>query len=177
MNTLTLEADGELRRVYVGKIETGMSELLEIVQDHMDGVDPMALLVVRNGRGRVRQLWLSRDLWEAVRPETVLSGREEVGSPEGLQAPGGSAALSSSLQLCCGTVGTAGALKRLAAYQGDGAPQGETAIAGGDKPEAEAALRVAEPYLMRGVGKGVMHRNTAARKLSRLSKQIKEMAA
>ena len=53
----------------------------------------------------------------------------------------------------------------------------ETAIAGGDKPEAEAALRVAEPHMMRGGGKGVMHRNTAARKLSRLSKQIKGMAA
>lgn len=53
----------------------------------------------------------------------------------------------------------------------------EAAIADGKKSEAEAALRVAEPYLMRGVGKGVMHRNTAARKLSRLSKQIKGMAA
>ncbi len=53
----------------------------------------------------------------------------------------------------------------------------EAAIASGDKSQAEAALRVAEPHLMRGVGKGVMHRNTASRKLSRLSKQIKGMAA
>lgn len=53
----------------------------------------------------------------------------------------------------------------------------EAAIASGDKAQAETALHVAEPHMMRGVGKGVMHRNTAARKLSRLSKQIKGMAA
>ena len=53
----------------------------------------------------------------------------------------------------------------------------EAAIASGDKSGAETALRAAEPHLMRGVGKGAIHRNTAARKLSRLSKQIKGMAA
>lgn len=53
----------------------------------------------------------------------------------------------------------------------------EVAIASGDKSEAEAAFSVVEPHLMRGVRKGVILRNTAACKLSRLSKQIKGMAA
>ncbi len=53
----------------------------------------------------------------------------------------------------------------------------EVAIAAGNKAEAEAALRAAEPKMARGVSKGVILRNTASRKLSRLSKRIKEMAA
>lgn len=51
----------------------------------------------------------------------------------------------------------------------------EDAISGGEKAAAEAALRAAEPELMRGVRKGVLHRNTAARKLSRLSARIKAL--
>ena len=51
------------------------------------------------------------------------------------------------------------------------------AIAAGNKSEAEAALRVAEPQMMRGAGKGVVNRNTMSRKLSRLSRQIKRLAA
>ena len=53
----------------------------------------------------------------------------------------------------------------------------EAAIAAGNKSAAEAALRVAEPQMMRGAGKGVVNRNTMSRKLSRLSRQIKGMAA
>lgn len=53
----------------------------------------------------------------------------------------------------------------------------ETAIAGGNKAEAEAALRQAQPELMRGQKRGVMHRNTVSRKLSRLSARIKAMQA
>ena len=53
----------------------------------------------------------------------------------------------------------------------------EAAIAAGKKPAAEAALRVAEPQMMRGAGKGVVNRNTMSRKLSRLSRQIKRLAA
>lgn len=49
----------------------------------------------------------------------------------------------------------------------------ELAISSGDKPAAETALRAAQPELHRGVNKGVLHRNTAARKLSRLSARIK----
>jgi small subunit ribosomal protein S20 len=49
----------------------------------------------------------------------------------------------------------------------------ELAITTGDKPAAETALRAAQPELHRGVNKGVLHRNTAARKLSRLSARIK----
>ena len=49
----------------------------------------------------------------------------------------------------------------------------EQAISAGDKPAAEAAFRAAQPELHRGVNKGVLHRNTAARKLSRLSARIK----
>jgi small subunit ribosomal protein S20 len=48
----------------------------------------------------------------------------------------------------------------------------ETAIASGNKDEAAAAYLAAQPELHRGVGKGVIHRNTAARKLSRLSARI-----
>jgi len=48
----------------------------------------------------------------------------------------------------------------------------ETAIAGGDKGAAQSALQEAQPELHRAVTKGVMHRNTVARKLSRLAARI-----
>ncbi len=51
----------------------------------------------------------------------------------------------------------------------------ETAIAAGDKEAARAALKAAQPELQRGAQKGVLHRNTAARKLSRLSARIKAL--
>ena len=52
----------------------------------------------------------------------------------------------------------------------------EEAIASGDKEAATAALRAAQPELMRGVTKGVYHKNTAARKMSRLSARVKALA-
>ncbi|HXV25850.1 MAG TPA: 30S ribosomal protein S20 [Alphaproteobacteria bacterium] len=52
----------------------------------------------------------------------------------------------------------------------------EAAIAGGDKPAAAEALRLAQPEIHRGVTKGVVHRNTAARKLSRLAARIKALS-
>ena len=51
----------------------------------------------------------------------------------------------------------------------------ETAIASGDKEAARAALKAAQPELQRGAQKGVLHKNTAARKLSRLSARIKAL--
>lgn len=51
----------------------------------------------------------------------------------------------------------------------------ELAIAGGDKAAAAAALKDAQPELARGVARGVLHRNTAARKMSRLSKRVAAM--
>ena len=51
----------------------------------------------------------------------------------------------------------------------------EEAIASGDKDAAAAALRAAQPELMRGVTKGVVHKNTAARKMSRLSSRVKSL--
>jgi len=51
----------------------------------------------------------------------------------------------------------------------------EAAIASGDKEAARAALTEAQPELHGGVSKGVMHRNTVARKLSRLSARIKAL--
>ena len=48
----------------------------------------------------------------------------------------------------------------------------ETAIATGDKEMAQSAFRLAQPELHRATTKGVMHRNTVARKLSRLAAQI-----
>jgi small subunit ribosomal protein S20 len=47
--------------------------------------------------------------------------------------------------------------------------QVEEAIAKGDQAAAKAALKAAEPEIMRGVSKGVIHKNTGARKVSRLS--------
>ena len=51
----------------------------------------------------------------------------------------------------------------------------EEAIAAGDKAAAQDALRDAQPELMRAVTKGVMHKNTTARKVSRLSARVKAM--
>ena len=48
----------------------------------------------------------------------------------------------------------------------------ETAIGAGDRTAADAALASAEPELMRGVSKGVMKKNTASRKVSRLSARV-----
>ena len=53
----------------------------------------------------------------------------------------------------------------------------EEAIASGDQEQAAAALRQAQPELARGVTKGVMHKNTAARKMSRLSARLKRIQA
>ncbi|MEP2642679.1 30S ribosomal protein S20 [Roseobacter sp.] len=52
----------------------------------------------------------------------------------------------------------------------------EEAIASGDKEAATAALKAAQPELMRGVTKGVFHKNTASRKISRLSARVKSIA-
>jgi small subunit ribosomal protein S20 len=48
----------------------------------------------------------------------------------------------------------------------------ETAIATGDKTAAQAALQSAQPELHRAITKGVMHKNTVSRKLSRLALRI-----
>jgi small subunit ribosomal protein S20 len=51
----------------------------------------------------------------------------------------------------------------------------ETALASGDKAAAADALRAAQPEMQRASGKGVIHANTVARKLSRLSARIKAL--
>lgn len=51
----------------------------------------------------------------------------------------------------------------------------ESAIDGGTPEGAKAALLAAQPELMRGVAKGVMHKNTVARKISRLAKRVKAL--
>jgi small subunit ribosomal protein S20 len=53
----------------------------------------------------------------------------------------------------------------------------EEAIATGDASVAAAALCDAQPELMRGVTKGVLHKNTVARKMSRLSARVKALSA
>jgi small subunit ribosomal protein S20 len=53
----------------------------------------------------------------------------------------------------------------------------EEAIASGNQNEAVAALRSAEPELMRAAQKGIVHRNTASRKVSRLAQRIKTLSA
>lgn len=51
----------------------------------------------------------------------------------------------------------------------------ETAIAEGDSAAAKEALRAAQPELHKGVSKGLLHKNTVARRLSRLSARIKAL--
>ncbi len=53
----------------------------------------------------------------------------------------------------------------------------EEAIASGNQDTAATALRTAQPELMRGVTKGVLHKNTAARKMSRLAARVKALGA
>jgi small subunit ribosomal protein S20 len=50
--------------------------------------------------------------------------------------------------------------------------QVESALAAGNKDEAKAAIARVQPELARGVAKGVLHKNTASRKLSRLTKRV-----
>lgn len=52
----------------------------------------------------------------------------------------------------------------------------EEAIASGDQTAAAAALKEAQPELMRAATKGVVHRNTASRKVSRLARRVKAIA-
>ena len=52
----------------------------------------------------------------------------------------------------------------------------EEAIASGNAEAAKAALQAAQPELMRGVTKGVVHKNTAARKMSRLAARVKALS-
>lgn len=54
--------------------------------------------------------------------------------------------------------------------------QVEEAIESGDKDAAATALRAAQPELMRGVTKGLFHKSTVARKMSRLSSRVKAIA-
>lgn len=52
----------------------------------------------------------------------------------------------------------------------------EEAIASGDQSSAAEALKSAQPEIMRGVTKGVLHKKTASRKVSRLAKRVKAIA-
>lgn len=51
----------------------------------------------------------------------------------------------------------------------------ELALAAGDATQAESALRAAQPELARGASKGVLHKRTASRKLSRLSARVRAL--
>ena len=53
----------------------------------------------------------------------------------------------------------------------------EEAIASGNQQAAADALKAAQPELMRAAGKGVLHRNTASRKVSRLARRVKALTA
>jgi small subunit ribosomal protein S20 len=52
----------------------------------------------------------------------------------------------------------------------------DEAVAAGDKTAAAAAFKAAEPELMRAASKGVLHRQTASRKVARLAKRVKAIA-
>jgi small subunit ribosomal protein S20 len=51
----------------------------------------------------------------------------------------------------------------------------EEAVAAGDKKTADEALKSAQPEIMRAAGKGILHKNTASRKISRLAKRISKL--
>jgi small subunit ribosomal protein S20 len=53
----------------------------------------------------------------------------------------------------------------------------EMAVASGDKDAAAVALREAQPEMQRAAGKGVVHKNTISRKISRLSARVKSLGA
>lgn len=53
----------------------------------------------------------------------------------------------------------------------------ETAIAAGNRDDARTALKEAQPEVMRAAQKGIVHKNTASRKISRLSARVKAMSA
>jgi small subunit ribosomal protein S20 len=53
----------------------------------------------------------------------------------------------------------------------------EEALASGDKNAAVEAFKVAQPELMRASTKGVLHKNTASRKVSRLAQRLKQLEA
>ncbi len=53
----------------------------------------------------------------------------------------------------------------------------EEALAAGDKAAAETAFQNAQPELMRAASKGVLHKNTASRKVSRLAQRVKGLSA
>jgi small subunit ribosomal protein S20 len=52
----------------------------------------------------------------------------------------------------------------------------EEALASGDASAAQAALHAAEPLMMRAAQKGILHKNTASRKISRLTSRVKAIA-
>ena len=53
----------------------------------------------------------------------------------------------------------------------------EEAIAAGERDAAAEALRLAQPEIMRSVSRGVIHKNTASRKISRLSGRVNALGA
>ena len=52
----------------------------------------------------------------------------------------------------------------------------EAACEAGDKEAAATALKAAQPEMARGVARGVLHKNTVARKIARLAKRVKALA-
>lgn len=53
----------------------------------------------------------------------------------------------------------------------------EESIASGDKAAATEQLRLVQPIVMKSANKGIIHKNTAARKISRLSARVKALGA
>lgn len=53
----------------------------------------------------------------------------------------------------------------------------EASLAAGDAAAAAEALKAAQPEMMRGVAKGVLHKNTVSRKISRLASRVKAISA
>ncbi len=53
----------------------------------------------------------------------------------------------------------------------------EEALSSGNQDAAASALKLAQPELARGITKGVLHKNTVARKMSRLTSRVKALSA
>lgn len=53
----------------------------------------------------------------------------------------------------------------------------DEAVVAGDKAAAEAALKEAQPLIMRAANRGIVHKNAASRKVSRLAKQVKALGS
>jgi small subunit ribosomal protein S20 len=119
--------------------------------------------------------WLSRDTTRATSEQ--FGGRRAAragrGTWNGIKMANTTSAKKATRKIARRTVVNRGRRSRVRGF----VRKVEEAIAAGDKATALAALHAAEPELMRAAGKGVVHKNTASRKVSRLTLRIAKLGA